>query len=491
MSVEQTLPEVLSRKAAILEGDSQLIARQKQAGKLTARERVGLLCDENSFVEIDVLASDCGVIAGYATVEGNPVYLYAQDFTVGGGAVGEKHARKALKVMEMAKKTGCPVIALLDSAGARLSEGAGALEAYATLAAASARLSGVVPQITLILGPCGGTASVIAQMSDISIQAGKGELFVNGPLVVSAAGNKNVSMDEIAGTDASLKSGGAMLGAKTEEEAIGLARKLVSMLPVNNLDEAVFAANDTADRTIEEFDALENADDVRSIIKSLADEGEFIELYEEFASSMITGLMKLDGRTVAVVANDPVKDEGRLTVYGCKKAARLVSFADSFSIPVLNLVSSNGMKINTAPQGELARAGAALMYQVSDATCPKVSVILGNAIGMAYAAMGSKAANDIVYAWPGAVISAVTTAIGTQMLLGDEMTGSLDPAAKRRELEEKYATQIADGVSAAQNGYVDDVIQPSATRQALCRAFDMLSGKREERVAKKHGNMPL
>ena len=300
MSVEQTLPEVLSRKAAILEGDSQLIARQKQAGKLTARERVGLLCDENSFVEIDVLASDCGVIAGYATVEGNPVYLYAQDFTVGGGAVGEKHAKKALKAMEMARKTGCPVIALLDSAGARLSEGAGALEAYATLAAASAKLSGVVPQIALILGPCGGTASVIAQMSDISIQAGKGELFVNGPLVVSAAGGKNVSMEEIAGTEASLKSGGAMLGAKTEEEAIKLARKLVAMLPVNNLDEAVFSANDTADRTIDEFDALENADDIRSIIKSLADEGEFIELYTEFASSMITGLMKLDGRTVAV-----------------------------------------------------------------------------------------------------------------------------------------------------------------------------------------------
>lgn len=491
MSVERNLPVVRERKDAILAGDAALIAEQKKAGKLTARERVAALLDAGSFVELDVLNADAGVVAGYGTIEANPVYVYAQDFTVGGGAVGEKHARKVLKTMELAEKTGCPVIAMLDSAGAKLDEGVKALDAYAKIAAKATALSGVVPQIALVMGPCGGTASMIAEISDFTVQSAAGQLFVNGPLVVSAVTGKKVDMAEIAGAEASAKAGAAMLTAQNDDKAIALARKLIGMLPVNNLDDAVFSATDVDARQIPEFNAIDTVSDIRGIISGIADNGDVLELYPDFANSMVTALAKVGGRTVAFIANDADKDEGRLTVYGCKTAAKLISFCDAFSIPVITVVDSLGMKINAVPQGEMARAGAALLYAMSETTSAKIALIAGNAIGMAYAAMGSKAVCDMVYAWPGAVISAVSTPIATQMLLGDEMTGAEDPLAKRAELEEKYANDIADGVSAASNGYVDDVIEPANTRAVLAAALEMLSGKREPRIAKKHGSMPL
>ncbi len=491
MSVERFLPVVRERKQAILSGDAALIAEQKKLGKLTARERVEALFDAGSFVEMDVLNADAGVVTGCGSVDGTNVYVYAQDVTVGGGAVGMKHAGKVLKLREMAQKTGSPIVAMLDSAGAKLEEGVAALDAYAKIAAKATALSGVVPQIALILGPCGGTASVIAEISDITIQSKAGQLFVSGPLVVSAVSGKKVSMEDIAGTEASLKSGAAMLCAEDDKKAIDLAKTVLRMLPENNLDEAVFDFDDAATRTIPELNLLEKADDVKSIVKKIVDNGSFVELYDEFASSMITALAKIGGRTVGVLANDCSKDGGRLTVYGCKKAAKLVSFCDAFSIPVVTFVDSEGMKINNAPQGELARAGASLLYAMSETSAGKIAVVLGNAIGMSYASMASKAVMDMVYAWPGAVISAVTTPIATQMLLGDEMTGADDPIAKRKELEEKYAADIADGVNAAKNGYVDDVIEPADTRKVLALALEMLSSKRESAVAKKHGNLPL
>ena len=490
MSVESNLPIVRERKQAILAGDTQLIAEQKKAGKLTARERIDALLDSGSFVELDVLNADAGVVTGYGTVENNPVCVWAQDFTVGGGAVSEKHAKKVLKVMELAEKTGAPIIGMLDSAGAKLSEGVAALDAYAKIAAKATALSGVVPQVDLVMGACGGTAAVLAEIADFTIQSSKAELFVYGPLVVSAVSGKKVSMPEIAGSEASAKSGAAMMTAETEEDAIKLAQKLISVLPVNNLDEAVFAADDAEDRIIPELDALDSVD-VDEVIKAVADNGEVFELYKDFASSMLTALVKIGGRTVAIIANRASKDEGRLTVYGCKKAAKLVSFADAFSIPVISFVDSLGMKVSSAPQGELARAGASLLYAMSENTAPKISVILGKAIGMSYASMASKAVNDMVYAWPGAVISAVSTPIATQLLLSDEMTGADDPIARRKELEEKYERDIADGVNAAKNGYVDDVIVPSETRKLIAAALEMLAGKREAKIAKKHGNMPL
>ncbi|MBQ1257196.1 MAG: methylmalonyl-CoA carboxyltransferase, partial [Clostridia bacterium] len=333
MSVVRNLPIVRERKQAILEGDSALIAEQKKAGKLTARERIGALVDPASFVELDALNAEAGVVTGYGTIEGNPVYVYAQDFTVGGGAVGEMHAKKVLKVMSLAEKTGAPVVAMLDSAGAKLCEGVQALNAYAMIAAKATALSGVVPQVALVLGPCGGTASVLAEIADITVQSENGQLFVNGPLVVSAVTGKKVEMKEIAGAEASMKSGAAMLTAKDDVDAIYSASKLIAMLPVNNMDEAVYAETDDMNRVNPAFNQIEKVEDMREVIRNIADNGDITELYADFAPSMVTALAKIGGRTVAIVANQPAKDEGRLTVYGCKKAARFVSFADAFSIP--------------------------------------------------------------------------------------------------------------------------------------------------------------
>ena len=491
MSVERNLPIIRERKQTILAGDAALIAEQKKAGKLTARERVACLLDQASFVELDALNADAGVVTGYGTIDGNPVYVYAQDFTVGGGAVGEKHARKVLKVMDMAEKTGAPIVAMLDSAGAKLDEGVQALNAYAMIAAKATELSGVVPQVALILGPCGGTASVIAQIADVTVQSKNGQLFVNGPLVVSAATGKKVDMKEIAGSEASHKSGAAMLVTETDEEAAAMARKLIGMLPVNNMDEAVYPETDDLNREIPQFDAIDTVDDIRDVIAAVVDNGDYIELYSEFAPSMVTALGKIGGRTVCFIANQPNKDEGRLTVYGCKKAARLASFADVFSIPVVTFVDSLGLKISGAPQGELARAGASLLYALSENSAPRVAVITGQAIGMGYASMASRAVADMVYAWPGAVISAVSAPIAAQLLYADQMDGADDPIARRAELEQKYSDDVADGVNAAKLGYVDDVIEPAVTRQMIASALEMLAGKREAKIAKKHGNLPL
>ena len=491
MNVERNLPVVRERKLAILKGDPELCAQQKKAGKLLARERIALLLDAQSFVELDVLNADAGVVTGYGLVNGSPVYVYAQDFTVKGGSVGAAHARKVLKVMELAEKTGAPVIGILDTAGARLDEGVDAMNAYAQMAGRVSALSGVVPQIALVLGPCGGIASSIAGMSDLVVMSKNGSLFVNGPMVVSAAAGKEISMEELGGPQASMRSGMAQLVADTDEEAIALARKVVSMLPVNNLDEAVVPSQDDVNRELSELIGVDKVEDVRSLIRSIADLGDVVEIDSEFAPSMVTALGKIGGTTVGFVANQSSKDEGRLTVYGCKKAARFVSFCDCFSIPVVTLVDSVGMKISTAPQGELSRNGAQLMFAMTEATTVRIALIVGSAVGMAYAALASRASADVVYAWPGAVISAVTPKIAVQLTKADELKGAEDPYAKRTELENEYMDDVADGVNAAKLGYVDDVIEPTQTRQLIAAALEMLAGKRESKPAKKHGNMPL
>ena len=491
MNVERNLPIIRERKLAILKGDPELCAQQKKAGKLLARERIAQLLDAASFVELDVLNADAGVVTGYGLINGSPAYVYAQDFTVKGGSVGADHARKVLKVMDLAEKTGAPVFALLDTAGARLDEGIDAMNAYAQMAGRVSALSGVVPQIAVVLGQCGGIASAIAGMSDITIMSKNGALFVNGPMVVSAVAGKQIDMETLAGAQASMRSGMAQLTAETDEEAIALARKLAGLLPVNNMDEVIGDTVDDINRELGDLNHIEKMDDVRDLIHRVADMGDVVELGADFAPSMVTAIGKIGGATVGFVANQMSKDEGRLTVYGAKKAARFVSFCDCFSIPVITIVDSMGMKVSTAPQGELSRAGAQLLFALSEATTVRIALVVGNAVGMAYAAMASRAASDVVYAWPGAVISAVTPKIAVQLNSADELKAAEDPYARRAELEEKYMEDVADGVHAAKMGYVDDVIEPAQTRQMLAAALEMLSGKRESRPAKKHGNMPL
>ncbi len=491
MSVERNLPIVRERKLAILKGDPELSAQQKNAGKLLARERVAQLMDAASFVELDVLNADAGVVTGYGLVDGSPVYVYAQDFTVKGGSVGMAHARKVLKVMDLAEKTGAPLVAILDTAGARLDEGIDAMNAYALMAGRVSALSGVVPQVALVLGPCGGIASAIAGMSDFTVMSKNGSLFVNGPQVVSAVAGKELSLESIGGAEASVKSGVAQLSAESDEEAIALARKLVAMLPANNMDDAQSFTEDDLNRELPELNAIDKLEDVRDLITRIADNNDAVELGADFAPSMVTSIGRIGGTTVGFIANQAAKDEGRLTVYGCKKAARFASFCDSFSIPIITIVDSMGMKINTAPQGELSRAGAQLLFALTEATTARIALVAGSAIGMAYAAMASRAASDVVYAWPGSVISAITPQIAVQLNCADELKGAADPYAKRAELEEKYMDDVADGVNAAKLGYVDDVIEPAQTRQMLAAALEMLSGKRDSKPAKKHSNMPL
>lgn len=491
MNVERNLPVIRERKLAILKGDPELCAEQKKAGKLLARERIAQLLDAQSFVELDVLSADAGVVTGYGLVNGSPVYVYAQDFTVKGGSVGAAHARKVLKVMDLAEKTGAPVVGILDTAGARLDEGVDAMNAYAQMAGKVSALSGVVPQVSLVLGPCGGIASSIAGMTDITIMSKNGALFVNGPMVVSAVAGKEVDMNTMAGAQASMRSGMAQLAADTDEEAIALARKVVSMLPVNNMDESVVASADDINRELFELNGIDKVDDVRDLVRSVADGGDIVELDAEFAPSMVVALGRIGGSTVGFIANQAGKDEGRLTVYGCKKAARFMSFCDCFSIPVVTLVDSMGMKISTAPQGELSRNGAQLMFAMTESTTVRIAVIVGNAVGMGYAALASRASSDVVYAWPGAVISAVTPKIAVQLTKADELKAAEDPYAKRAELENAYMDDVADGVNAAKLGYVDDVIEPAQTRQMIAAALEMLAGKRDSKPAKKHGNMPL
>ena len=491
MNVERNLPVVRERKLAILKGDAALCEQQKAAGKLLARERIAQLLDAASFVELDVLNADAGVVTGYGLIDGAPAYVYAQDFTVKGGSVGMAHARKVLKVLELAEKTGAPVYAILDTAGARLDEGIDAMNAYALMAGKVSALSGVVPQVAIVLGQCGGIASAIAGMSDITVMSKNGALFVNGPQVVSAVSGKEIDLKQLAGPEASIKSGVAQLVAETDEEAIALARKLAGFLPANNMDEVIGDSLDDVNRELGDLNALNSVDDVREILKRIADMNEIIELSEGFAPSMVTAIAKIGGSAVGFIANQPSRDEGRITVYGAKKASRFASFCDCFSIPVITVVDSMGLKVSTAPQGELARAGAQLMYTLTEASNVRIALIVGNAIGTAYAAMASRAASDAVYAWPGAVISAITPKVAVQLNCAEELKVADDPQAKRAELEAQYMDDVADGVNAAVKGYVDDVIEPAQTRQILAAALEMLSGKRENKPAKKHGNMPL
>ena len=493
MSVERNLPLVRERRQAALAGDAAQIAAIHSAGKLTARERVELLLDNASFVELDTLAADAGVITGYGLIDGRPAYVYAQDYTVKSGAVGAAQTRKIMKVLSLAEKTGAPVIALCDSQGVRLDEGMTGVNAYASIMAKSADLSGVIPQISVVMGPCGGGAAMCAAMSDFVIMSKNGQLFVNGPQLVSAKVGKTIEMAELAGAEASLKNGAAQLIAGTDEETIALTRKVVSLLPGNNLEDAPynFDAEDDVNRELTDLNAIAAVADMKDVIVRIADNADYIELSSEYAPEMVTALCRMGQTTVGVIATQPSKDEGRLTVDGCKKAARFVGICDAFSIPVVSLIDTMGACITEVNQGELMRAVAQLMYATAETTAPRVAIVTGNAIGSAATALCSRAAADVIHAWPGAVISPVTAPVAVQLNNEAELHAASDPAAKRAELEAKYQTEIADGVNAAIEGNIDDVIEPAATRQMIAAALDMLSGKRESKPAKKHGNLPL
>ena len=403
------------------------------------------------------------------------------------GAVGAKQARKIVKVLELARKTGTPVVLMCDSNGARVGEGAAALEAYTDIFAHMARLSGVVPMITMVLGPCVGAAAMMAELSDLVIVAKEGALLCAGPQVLSATMGKDVmKATELGGAKIAVENGAAQFACDTEEEAVATAKKLLGVLPANNLEDAPFSAEEDMNRTLS---GLAAGADGMDVINAMADAGSVIEAGKGYTGAA-TAFGKLAGRTVAFVYTG----KGDTCDKRMEKIARFVRFADCYNIPVVSLIDSTGFELfKTADrQMNVVKAAAKLVYAYSEATTVKVSVVIGNAIGAAYVAMGGSANSDATYAWPGACISPLTGEAAIAIWGKDDIYNSKgDAVAARKELAAKYEAEVADGVNAAVEGLVDDVIDPADTRKMVIAALELMSSKRDSNPPKKHGNMPL
>ena len=471
---EQNLKQVLAKKQSILQGDA---------------ERVAKLLDAGSFVETDALVSRngdyAGVVTGSGTVQDRPVYVFAQDFTVHGGAMGQMQAQKIVKVLDLAQKTGAPVIALCDSAGVRIDEGAAAMNAYASVFTRLAKLSGVVPVIALVLGPVVGGAAMIAQLADITIEAENvGQLMVYGPQVMSAISGKAVG-----GAKAMAAQGGVALTAKDEDEAISLAVQVLDYLPGCNAEDAAIVDTDDMNRILPVLDAA----DAESQLAAMADGAAYVELFKDYGKEIRVALTRIGGRPVGLVVGNGKENDGVLTAQSASKAARFIRLCDCYSLPVVSLINSKGVAVPAVDeQAATIKATTQLLYAYAEATTAKVSIVTGNAIGQAYVAMGGKSNADVTYAWPGAVISALTPEAAVQVLYTDDLKADKKPALQSRaELEAKFAADVADGVAAAAAGMVDDVIDPAETRKYVIAALEMLSSKRESNPPKKHGNLPL
>jgi len=494
MNNTQDLKQVLQKKQEILQGNAERVAKQRAQGKLTARERVAKLLDQGSFVELDALVSagedGAGVVTGYGTVQDRPVYLFAQDFTVHGGAMGRMQAKKILKVLDLAQKTGAPVVALCDSNGVRLEEGAAAMNAYAEVFAKMTRLSGVCPMLALVLGPCAGGAALISQIADVSIQAEKvGQLMVYGPQVMSATSGKTLTAEELGGAAAMAAQGGVALTAASEDEALALAVQVLDLLPGSNAEDAPLVDTDDMNRLLPAIDPA----DSDALMAAMADGASLVELYKDWGKALRVALCRMGGRTVGLVCGNAKENDGMITPAAAAKAARFIRLCDCYSLPVVSLINSKGVAVPDAKaQSWTMITASQLLYAYAEATCPKVSVVVGNAIGQAYVAMGGKANADVCYAWPGAVISALTPEAAVQLLYVDDLKKDDKPALESRaELEARYAADVADGVAAARDGMIDDVCDPAQTRKLVLAALEMLSSKRDSNPPKKHGNLPL
>ncbi len=503
------------REAAQAGGGPERVAEQHRKGKLTARERLALLFDPGSFVELDMFvehravdfgmserrAPGDGVVTGYGTVDGRPVYAFAQDFTVIGGTLGEMHAAKICKVMDLAVRTGCPIIGINDSGGARIQEGIDALDGFARIFARNTLASGVIPQISVIMGPCAGGAVYSPALTDFIFMVDKTSLmFITGPDVIRAVTGEEISPEELGGARAhAQRSGVAHFHARSEEECFARIRELLSYIPSNNLeDPPVRASSDPADRREEALATAVPEDpnrayEVRGIIRALVDDGAFLEVQEAFAPNAVVGFARLGGRPVGVVANQPRVMAGCLDIDASDKIARFVRFCDAFNIPLLTLVDTPGYLPGRAQEhGGIIRHGAKVLYAYAEATVPKISIILRKAYGGAYIAMCSRGLGaDLAWAWPTAEVAVMGPEGACNIIFRREIAEADDPEAVRRARVAEYREKFANPYAAARRGYVDMVIDPRETRPLLIQAFAVLASKREERPAKKHGNIPL
>ncbi len=503
------------REEAHLGGGQKAIDKQHERGKFTARERIDQLLDEGSFEEFDTFVRHrCtnfgqekksypgdGVVTGCGTIGGRLVYVFAQDFTVFGGSLSETMALKICKVMDMAMRMGAPVIGLNDSGGARIQEGINALAGYAEIFQRNILASGVIPQISAILGPCAGGAVYSPALTDFTIMAkGISYMFLTGPKVVKTVTGEDVTQEALGGaTVHSTKSGVAHFAAENGEDAIRIIKQLLSYIPQNNLEETPrVACTDPVDRidpALNEIipEAANKAYDMYQIIGALVDNGEFLEIQRNYARNIIIGFARFNGKAVGIVANQPKYLAGVLDSNASRKAARFVRFCDAFNIPIVSLVDVPGFLPGTGQEyNGVILHGAKLLYAYGEATVPKVTITLRKSYGGSHIVMSCKQLRgDINYAWPSAEIAVMGGAGAVEVLYAKEAKAAEDPKAVLAEKEAEYNKLFCNPYNAAKYGYIDDVIEPSTTRFRIIRALETLSTKRVQNPAKKHGNIPL
>ncbi|MBO7278736.1 MAG: acyl-CoA carboxylase subunit beta [Bacteroidales bacterium] len=513
--LEQVKALISLREKARLGGGQKRIDSQHQKGKFTARERINMLLDEGSFEEFDMFVTHrCtnfgmqattflgdGVVTGYGTVAGRLVYVFAQDFTVFGGSLSETLAMKICKIMDQAMKMGAPVIGLNDSGGARIQEGVNALAGYAEIFQRNILASGVVPQISAILGPCAGGAVYSPALTDFNIMTkGTSYMFLTGPTVVKSVTGEDVTQEQLGGASVhATKSGVAHFAVDTEEEAIATIRELLSFLPQNNMEEPPYLpTNDAIDRLEDSLneiipDSPNKPYDMYEVIGAIVDDGRFLEVHRDYAKNIIVGFARFGGTAVGIVANQPKVLAGVLDNNSSRKAARFIRFCDAFNIPLVTLVDVPGFLPGTQQEyGGIILHGAKLLYAYGEATVPKVTVTLRKSYGGAYCVMSSKhLRGDINYAWPTAEIAVMGPSGAIGILYGKEVAAAEDPVAFAAEKEKEYRDAFANPYNAAKYGYIDDVIEPRNTRFRVIRALEQLSTKKLANPAKKHDNLPL
>ena len=514
--MQEKINELRKRKEKIEEaGGKDKIEERHAKGKLTARERILHLLDENTFCEIDAFiehrCSDFGmeknkiagegVVTGYGKINGRQVCVYAQDFTVIGGSLGQMHAAKICKVQDMAIKLGCPCIGINDSGGARIQEGIDSLRGYGDIFYRNVQASGVIPQICVIMGPCAGGAVYSPALMDFILMTDKtANMFITGPQVVKAVTGEQVSAEELGGAFVHSKTSGvASLMFPDEISTLEGVKKLLSYIPQNNLEDVPLEkTNDDPNRNDEELsnilpDSPNKPYDVKEIIKRVVDNGEFFELQPLFATNIVICFARLDGKSVGIIANQPNSMAGVLDINAADKAARFIRFCDSFNIPLVTLVDTAGYLPGVGQEHNgVIRHGAKLLYAYSEATAPKITLIIRKSYGGAYIAMCSKHLGaDMVYAWPSAEIAVMGPDGAANIIFKKDIDKAEDPKKVRAEKIEEYKKEFANPYRAAVRGYVDDVIEPEYTRSYLINALHLLASKRETRMPRKHGNIPL
>ena len=516
MDIFSKIDELYDKRREVeLGGGQERIDKQHDKGKQTARERIDYLLDEDTFVELNpfmqhrttdfgmdkVQAHGEGVVTGYGKIDGRPVYLFSQDFTVFGGALGEMHAKKIANVMDMAAKSGAPFIGLNDSGGARIQEGVTSLDGYGQIFYRNSIYSGVIPQISVIMGPSAGGAVYSPAITDVIIMVEEtSKMFITGPKVIETVTGEKISADDLGGSKVhNSKSGNAHINAKDEAEALNKVRDILSYLPGSNADSPPITSYDKEDdhnrselTEIVPYDATKTYD-VKKVINEIVDEDSFLELHKDFAKNIVVGFVRINGHSVGLVSNQPKYMAGGIDIDSSDKAARFIRFCDSFNVPIITFEDIPGFFPGIQQEhGGIIRHGAKILYAYSEATVPKVTVILRKAFGGAYVALNSKSIGaDLVFAWPNAEIAVMGPEGAANVIFAREIAESDDPEAKRQEKINEYKEKFANPYVAAGLGMIDDVIDPIETRLKLIQSLDMLQNKKEDRPYKKHGNIPL